>query len=206
MADKRWARLWRGLRRFRARKAKEGAAGNPDFSPEGLEKFLTDHGLKLTERGRAAVYGPSFDPTERFRRNLVGHWYLVGDSSMMVGNDHWTYRPDGTGEYIRTGLFGYPQWRVRFVWEEVADFEIRVRALGPPEEYISEEEGYAPYPDAEEDPDQEQMAKEWQSYPYRFSVSRHGDFSLRGMLPLFPYLFTDGEREGLHFGGEWDEG
>lgn len=45
----------------------------------------------------------------------------------MVMGQHWEIRADGTGKFIDTGTFGYPNSETEFEWQQVEDFVFTLR-------------------------------------------------------------------------------
>jgi hypothetical protein len=196
-----WASLRAGWQRLWKRKPAED---DDEVSPERIRRILSEHGLKLTAKGEAVLDG-TYQPFQkyhdpRFRENLVGHWQTLCDSSQSDDDNLWTFRPDGTGEFVETDSPAPLGLRVRFVWETVGDYHVRVRALGE-EVYNAEDKAFIPSPEdpAHDDPD----ALSWQSFAYETLRNEEGEIRLRGELPLFPYVVPYPEPDGLRFIGVW---
>jgi hypothetical protein len=101
----------------------------------------------------------------QFAHSLVGCWSTAQGSFNAVTNQLWEIRPDGTGFYVDTGPFGYPNHESRFVWRQSQPFVFELR--------ITEEIELEPEPSDEADTAVEDVDDEpcpWISIRYDFKA------------------------------------
>lgn len=135
---------------------------------------------------------------EKFRKAPLGDWYAHNQESMLMG-EHWTFRPDHTGEVLRTEAFGYPRERALFRWREAGDFAVEALVTDRQACVSCEPKGepvWGPHPDWEDE--EEALPEEWERIEYDFRVVEqpvrtvvmhcrgHEEFMGLGCWPLAP--------------------
>lgn len=167
-----------------------------------VDALLARHGYRMNAEWKEHLWRVETEGAiyyrEKFRTAPLGEWFAHGLEPQLMG-EAWTFRPDHTGEVMRTEAFGYPRERTLFEWREAGDLAIEARVTARQACVSCEPQGppvWGPHPDWEEEG--EAVPETWECIRYDFRrleepvptlvmhCPGHADFFALGCFPLAP--------------------